>query len=150
MTTFIGTPVSSAGQSGRYTNEENLNKCFGSENIRIWSNVDNTTDTKDSDRILAALNNADTYIDDALRSGEYLIPLEPINSSYGLIERIATLLAGYYLYEPRGFDDESSEEQNKLSTLYKDAMIQLAKIQSRQLKINCVKAKTFPTGPAVV
>lgn len=150
MTTFTGTPVSSAGQTGRYTNETNLNNKFGSENIRLWSQVNNSVTTKDSDRILAALNQADSVIDDALRNGRYLVPLQPINVTYGVVERIATIYAGFYLYEARGFDDESTEEQNKLSLLKTEADNLLKKIQSSQIHLNCVGIKRpSPTGPFI-
>ncbi|MCX5658579.1 MAG: DUF1320 family protein [Planctomycetota bacterium] len=89
-----------------YATQADLELAFGRDNIRAWSNLDNTSANADADRIAAALAWADEYLHSRLRGGRYALPLTPTAGGLAQVVEWASSLAAWKLYTARGLRDE--------------------------------------------
>jgi phage gp36-like protein len=94
------TPVTSGDASGYYATQDDVENRFGIDNIRIWSQLDNTVETADETRIQAALDYADAYINAFFRGSQYAAPL--VFATGGDVAKVwAATIAGEWLFRSR-------------------------------------------------
>ena len=91
--------------SGAYTTRALLYARFGRLNVLKWAELDNdgTETTEATERIDYQCGVVSYEIDDTLRTIYDNLPFDPVPVT---ITNIATEMAGYYLYNARGIEDE--------------------------------------------
>jgi len=96
---------------GRYAAQSDVEAVFGTANVAVWSNLDSDSTTANTSRIASAIAVAEQSIDDRLRGGPYSLPLTAVGSG-GLVTVTdwAARLAGVWLYESRGVEDETANQ----------------------------------------
>jgi len=103
------TPISAGSASGRYAVQGDVESQFGIDNVRVWSQLDNSQTTADVSRIQQALDFADGRIISTFANfGNYVTPLAPIGTDAALVTRWAAVIAGAWLYQSRGLRDDGS------------------------------------------
>ncbi len=91
--------------SSAYCTKSNIEDVFGVENVKQWSDLDNTG-VADTDRITRSIDVASERIDDAARVTSYTIPLADEDATTSeTITDLAATLAGIWLYDARGSQD---------------------------------------------
>jgi phage gp36-like protein len=106
----IATPISAGTAIGRYAAQSDVESQFGIDNVRAWSQLDNSQTTADMSRIQAALDFADAKIISTFANyGNYVSPLAPIADGVELVKRWAAVIAGAWLYQSRGLRDNDAE-----------------------------------------
>src|ERR1700722_17670294 len=104
------TPISAGSAAGRYAAQSDVESQFGIDNVRVWSQLDNSQTTADVSRIQQSLDFADGKIISTFANfGNYVTPLAPIGTDAALVTRWAAVIAGAWLYQSRGLRDENSE-----------------------------------------
>jgi hypothetical protein len=103
-----------------YCSRRDVEIKFGSENVRTWADMDNDGDwSAVQQRINQAIRWADRYIENKLRYTQYVIPLVPDGvDALEDIKDIAARLAGYWLYDSRGVDEQDPDGRpiNRMDT----------------------------------
>jgi phage gp36-like protein len=103
---IIATTISPPAAVGRYASQSDIESQFGIDNVRVWSQLDNSLTTADLTRIQSALDFADAKIISTFAQfGNYATPLNPINEGIPLARRWAAVIAGTWLYQSRGLRD---------------------------------------------
>jgi hypothetical protein len=86
-----------------YITQANIEDVAGTQNVLVWSNLDNTTTTADTDRIAAAISWAEARAHTRLRD-RFLIPLQAeegvLSDNYDVTDTLAKLAASW-LYSNR-------------------------------------------------
>lgn len=136
--TLYTVPAVVTTASGIYAVQSDLERKFGTENIRLWSNLDNADLIANVLSIQAALDYAENVIEDRFRNGRYVLPFNPKPK---VVKEWTTCLAGAWLYSNRGFDDQGGEagEESSRLTRIKDAAhneIDAYTAGSRQLNVD--------------
>lgn len=104
------TPITAGSAVGIYAAQSDVESQFGIDNVRVWSQLDNTQTAADVSRIQQALNYADGKIISTFANyGNYVTPLAPLGTDVALVTRWAAVIAGAWLYQSRGLRDEDSE-----------------------------------------
>ena len=143
----IATPLPSSPVSGRYAAQSDVESQFGVNNVRVWSQLDNTLTTADETRIQQALDFADARIISTFAGfGNYVTPLSPLGTDAALVTRWAAVLAGAWLYQSRGLRDDDSQKDH-VSLLLSDVVAQMMKYRATE-KLNA--ARRWPTATAPV
>lgn len=142
------TPIDEGSAAGRYAAQCDVESQFGIDNIRVWSQLDNTQATADVARIQQALNYADGMIISTFANfGNYVTPLAPIGTDAVLVTRWAAVIAGAWLYQSRGMRDEDSEGDH-LAGLLKQVEAEMLRYRANE-KLNAARrwpAATAPVG----
>jgi phage gp36-like protein len=142
-----GTPVSESPVSGRYASQSDVESQFGVNNVRVWSQLDNSVTTADESRIQQALNFADARIISTFANfGNYVTPLAPLGTDAALVTRWAAVIAGAWLYQSRGLRDDDSQKDH-VSLLLSDVVAQMMRYRASE-KLNA--ARRWPTATAPV
>jgi len=107
---ITATPITSGSAAGRYAAQSDVESQFGVNNIRVWSQLDNTQVTADVSRIQQSLDYADAKIISIFANyGNYVTPLAPIGTDGALVTRWAAVIAGVWLYQSRGMRDDDPQ-----------------------------------------
>lgn len=104
------TPIDFGSAVGRYAAQSDVESQFGVDNVRVWSQLDNSVTTADVSRIQTALDFADAKIISAFMNfGNYVTPLAPIGTDAALVTRWASVIAGAWLYQSRGLREDDAQ-----------------------------------------
>jgi phage gp36-like protein len=107
---ITATPICAGSAVGRYAAQSDVESQFGTDNVRVWSQLDNAVPTADVSRIQTALDFADAkIISTFMNFGNYVTPLAPIGTDAALVTRWAAVVAGAWLYQSRGIRDDESQ-----------------------------------------
>ena len=100
-----------------YATQANVEAIFGASNVNKWANIeqDGVAATITA-RIVLALENADSTINDYLRDSRYTIPFTSSPLPLSLVDTAARL-AGIWLYESRGVVDMDMETEKPIHKL---------------------------------
>jgi phage gp36-like protein len=123
--------------------QSDIENAFGIDNVRIWSNLDGSTDVADTNRIAAAIAYAEDYIDSRFRGSRFVVPF---SSPTPLIVNWCARLAGMWLYESR---PESGDEGKNFSELRNEVELEISQCLAGIIKLNAPWVYTRQ-GPAVV
>ena len=134
--------------NGRYIKSTDLENFFGFRNIITYSRLDGTETTRDGNRVQAAIDYAEDYVDDRLRNGPYVIPLPQAPSALKTIIDIVVRIAGVWLYQSRGVRDD--DENDKMQAHRDRAEEMLNMILSGQMKLDAPRTGTQPTAMVIV
>ena len=124
----------------RYSVAADVVNEYGYENVRAWADLEATgnaiTDATIAARIAYQCSAADALIDAHLRCSNlsFLLPLQTVPL---LITKISAIIAGYWLYHPRGTRDmdQKGEAVDILTATYKEHLHWLDMIAHDQLKL---------------
>ena len=92
------------GSTGRYASLARMENIFGRFNVSVWAKIEDVPTGDVDARIAEAIADADDYIDGQLRGS--VVKVLPIVDPPRIITRIASTLAGIWLYETRGVRDQ--------------------------------------------
>lgn len=143
--THIPSPLLSA--IGRYATQADLESFFGTDNIRLWSNLANDSLDADVSRIQLAIDHAEAQVDLRLAGGPYAIPIQ-LNSGSILLRHWVAILAGLFLRVSRG-DLDPDNSSSSYADLRQSVLRQLASVRSGALVLPAVRLSTTPTSPIV-
>lgn len=142
------TPINDGSAAGQYAAQSDVESQFGIDNVRVWSQLDNTVCTADVAQIQQALNYADGMIISTFANfGNYVTPLAPVGTDAVLVTRWAAVIAGAWLYQSRGFRDEDVEGDH-LAKLLKEVEGEMLRYRAGE-KLNAARrwpAATAPVG----
>ena len=134
---------------GVYISRDNIEAVFGVDRVEAWASLtDDDTSTDITNRITEAINYAEGYFDAMFRGSQYLIPLEASGSSLILVQSLIATIAGSWLYNLRGMDDELL--QNKLDRMEEKAEHTLQKILSGQLQLDATLQYSHWDAPEAI
>lgn len=130
-----------------YADGPDLEARFGVEQIKRWSQLDNSVSGVDADRVQLALDSADDEIDNFMRGGPFAVPLAPVNAT---MTRWACAIAAHWLYVNRGVKD-SDAVGDKLSDLVDQARGEMGLLRNNLTRMD-LTAGQYPqtTAPVVV
>lgn len=134
--------------STMYCTQADIETTFGQFNVSKWADRDNDGDgTKIAARIARALEVGASKVDDALRGGRYALPFsDPVPI---VIREAAAKLAGVWLYEGRGLEDNGDGQPlHRLSAVRRDAEKDLRMIRAGTMLLATTPAVT--TTPQVL
>jgi hypothetical protein len=141
----IATPISAGSAVGRYAAQSDVESQFGIDNVRTWSQLDNSLTSADVSRIQAALDYADAKIISTFANfGNYVTPLAPIADGIALVTRWAAVIAGAWLYQSRGLRDNDPVGDHIAGL---KAIVEMEMLRYRAIeKLNA--ARRWPVGTA--
>lgn len=145
-TSITGTPVT--GESaGSYIIQADIENVFGTSNVQKWSQLDNDFDIADTTRITTAITYAEERVENRFRESRYALPFSPISNE---IKEWCAKLAGIWLYQSRGQDDDN-EEGNKLEQLRKNVEDAISMCLAGITKLNTGRHdEAAPTAPIFI
>jgi phage gp36-like protein len=145
---ITATPIESGPAIGRYAQQSDVESQFGVNNVRIWSQLDNTQTVADVSRIQQALNFADAKIISTFANyGNYVTPLAPLGTDAAMVTRWAAVISGAWLYQSRGLRDNDSEGDH-VARLAAAVEAEMLRYRSAE-KLNAARrwpTSTAPTG----
>lgn len=136
-----------------YSTQADIESLFGVENVKQWSNLDNAADEADTDRIAAAIVQADAEIDDIMRNSIYAVPLVGTQGTLTQITNISAKLAGCWLYRARGTNevDEGGKPIDRMQAIRKEAMGKLYRYVAGAESLPAARSGSHqPTAPTVI
>lgn len=142
LETDVGSPPTQEGQDMAYCTQSDIEQIFGVRNVATWSNLDNSSTSADGPRINAAIEYARTWLDDRFAGGRYQLPLTTDGSNVpSTIRDLAARLAGVWLYESRGMDeqDENGRPFNRLAFHRRYVERQVLRFISERDLLNAVR-----------
>jgi phage gp36-like protein len=123
-----------------YSVRADIEAQYGQSNVEKWADLDGLRRTATIDaRIAWAIENADSYIDDRLREGPYVLPFA---STPTRIKFMSARLAGVMLYESRGAVDFDADgkAQDQLRWQRSSVDRDIRDILSRRLRLDAEQA----------
>jgi phage gp36-like protein len=142
------TPICAGSAVGRYAAQSDVESQFGIDNVRVWSQLDNSQTAANVSRIQLALDYADGRIISTFANfGNYVTPLAPIGTDAALVTRWAAVIAGAWLYQSRGLRDDDSQG-NHVAQLQSQVEAEMLRYRGSE-KLNATRrwpAATAPTG----
>ena len=100
-----------------YCTKSDIENVFGVENVKTWSDLDNSG-SADTTRITQAIAVADDRIDDVARVIDYTVPLANASGSTpDTVKDLSATFAGIWLYEARGSQDYNPQTGEVLHRL---------------------------------
>ncbi len=135
---------------GTYIGQSDIEDVFGKSNVSRWANIDNTDDptVATQSRITSAIAYAERLVEARLRDRQYAIPLTASSGSLDVIVDVCAKLAGAWLYESRGIDDEDAATATTARKKEADRMLNM--ILSGQVVLAASPNHNGPTAPIVV
>lgn len=88
-----------------YILQSDLERRWGVSAVRQWSNLENSTLTANTANIAAAIEWAESEINNRFRGSKFCVPIQPGESRQTLVGW-CTAYAGYRLYGARGIRDQ--------------------------------------------
>lgn len=144
------TPNEQLEIAGRYASYAGMRAKFGGTSLRKWAAVDGTENhSQIVETITAAIQSADTYVDDFLLGCPYDIPF--VTAIPPTIRECANVLAGVLLYEAQGIvDSEAGQEaQGRFKVNRQMAMRTLARIKGGFISLTDATGNAISRGSAV-
>jgi phage gp36-like protein len=140
-------PSDLSGVTAYYADGADLEARFGVEQIKRWSQLDNSTSAVDADRVQLALDSADAEIDNFMRGGPFVVPMNPVNTTF---TKWACAIAAHWLYVNRGVKDADAVG-DKLSDLVDDARGEMGLLRNHLTRMEIDRAHSMmSTAPVVV
>lgn len=133
---------------GMYISQTDLEDTFGTSNVRQWSNLDNTTGSANTSRIAAAIDWAESRVNDRLRGGKYTVPISAGAYSLPTLKAWCTGLAAWRLYIARGLRDQDQymgQLQGHHDLVEKELDDVLSGVTSPDFAISRASQPTAPT-----
>jgi len=125
-----------------YCTQAQIEDVFGIENVKQWSDLDNSLVT-DTARIARAIAVVSERIDDVVRITNYKIPLADEDAAISAsISDLAATLAGIWLYEARGsqdFNPQTGEVAHRLEFKRQRVEQMLSDIRDQRIRLNALK-----------
>ena len=146
---ITATPITTSSAVGQFAAQADIESKFGIDNVRVWSQLDNTQTTADTGRIQSALNYADAKILGVFANfGNYAKPFTPLGTDATIVTRWAAILAGAWLYQSRGLRDQDPDGDHiaKLAAAVETEMLQYRATE----KLNAVRRWPTATSPTAV
>jgi phage gp36-like protein len=141
------TPITAGSAAGRYAAQSDVESQFGIDNVRVWSQLDNSQACADVSRIQQALDYADAKIISAFMNfGNYVTPLAPIGTDIALVTRWAAVIAGAWLYQSRGLRDDDPEGDH-VAQLQTQVAAEMLRYRGNE-KLNAARRWPAATAPA--
>ena len=106
-----------------YISQTNIEDVYGTENVRVWSNMDSESETTDTARVARMIAIAESKVNAKFRGSAYTVPLS--GTDLPLVQDWCARLAGGLLYRARGAQD-TNEPVNGASTAETDVMAEIA------------------------
>jgi hypothetical protein len=120
---------------------------FGADNVRVWSQLDNSQTTADISRIQQALDYADARIISVFaQMGNYVTPLSPLGTDAAIVSRWAAVIGGAWLYQSRGLRDNDSQGDH-IASLQGQADAEMLRYRASE---KLFAARRWPTATAPV
>lgn len=142
-----GAPSDINAVAGYYADGPDLEARFGVEQVKRWSQLDNSSSSVDSDRCQIAIDHADDEIDNFMRGGPFAVPLTPVNAT---MTKWATAIAAHWLYVNRGVKD-SDLVGDKLADLVEEARSEMGQLRNHLLRMDIDRSHALmSTAPVVV
>jgi phage gp36-like protein len=143
--------VSSIGGSvatdGSYITQGDIEDRWGSGNVVIWSDLNNT-DTIDGDRVTRAINYAEAFVEDKFRRTNYQVPFT--QTPKVLIDWMA-VIAGWWLLNSRVEHLGDNADNEGVQLQYDEALRQISEYQSGQSVLDTgLVEDSQPEAPVVV
>jgi hypothetical protein len=139
---------------GKYISQSDIEDVFGTENVKVWSNLNNDAETADTVRIARAIDFAEEEIENRFRDGQYAIPFSGTSGTPKVLVDWIAKLAGMWLYEsrPQKFTTEDEEsEQINFGRMKKQMEKDINAYTSGQRRMALVLAESdSPTAPATI
>ena len=142
--------------AGVYADQSDVENVFGTTNVAVWSNLENTGTgsqvVANSTRIQLALNYADAQINGRFLGGPFLTPISGALASQ-LCRDWAAKIAGVWLYESRGqldvltTDAGGQRPYNKYAGLIKEVYAQMQRYKGGALSWDAPRRWPGPTAP---
>lgn len=134
-----------------YCTRADIEDLFGAVNVAKWADLDSGQDADTiAARIVRAIAVASARIDDRLRDGPYVLP---INGDPPTLVNLCASLAGLWLYESRGVQDVSAETgmpMHRLRWFSEQAEKTLKDLRAGVLRLNVALQGYGTTAPMVV
>ena len=122
-----------------YSTRADVELIYGRDNVSKWADVNNNGDLKEiTARVTFSIKSADDFIEDALRSGPYVVPLvfiAPATALSQTIINLSAMKAGFVLYSSRGIVDAADSEKNQLAPQLKKVMTTIRTILDGRLTL---------------
>lgn len=139
---------------GRYIQQSDLENVFGSDNIVVWSNLDNSTDSANTTRINAAISYAEEDVENRFRDGRYTVPFVGASGSIPkvIVDWMAKI-AGAWLYEsrPQKFTEDENSEEINFGRIRRHVDTDIKLYVSGQRRVNLALAeRSTPSAPIVL
>lgn len=139
---------------GAYITTADLNAEWGTENVVLWSNLDNTSASANTTRIAAAIDYAEGYVESRMRKLRYLVPFSfGSTGAEALFKRLMSVFAGDWLASPRAAvvnDDLEATDLNQIQAKRKWAENQIDMINSGQMQPDLTASGDDVRAPFVV
>lgn len=134
-----------------YCTQADIEAIFGTANVATWSNLGNSSTTADTNRIAAAIEEADAEVDGRFRGSQYALPLATATAATPMaIKVIAARIAGASLYESRSIVTVSEDETptgSKVAAARREAHRSMDRYLSGRASLDAVKEGTGSVGP---
>jgi len=127
--------------------QADLEKRFGTSNVTVWSDLENTG-SADTDRIAEALAIGQAKVRDKFRLGPYTVPFEGTEADLRPVKDLMLVYAGAWLYFSRGLQDTSVNE--RMQDLADRADAEIREYFSGRARLGATRAETMPTAPIVI
>jgi len=127
-----------------YSTRAQIEARFGTSNVTAWADLNNNGNAGEiTARIEDAIAAADAQIDDRLRGGPYAVPFDA-ETLPRTIREIAVALAGVWLYEARGTDQQDGQGRpvHKLAAAKAEAELRLTMILDGRLRLDLERVTT--------
>jgi len=136
-----------------YATRTDVENVFGKGNVTKWADVEGENNaTFVTTRVTEALSYADERVDDMLRDGPYVLPLQKTDGTTPRTVRdCAAKLAGLWLYESRGIREEADESSpSPLSRMAKNVERTLDSINAGLIRLDVPLSDTNGFAPSGV
>ncbi|MGD0771118.1 MAG: hypothetical protein ABSB42_23275 [Tepidisphaeraceae bacterium] len=144
---IIATPITAGSAAGRYAAQSDVESQFGIDNVRVWSQLDNTQTSADVSRIQQSLDYADGKIISTFADyGNYVTPLAPMGTDVSLVTRWAAVIAGAWLYQSRGLRDDDGQGDH-IARLQGQVDAEMLRYRGNE-KLNAARRWPAATAPA--
>ena len=143
---ITATPITAGSAAGIYAAQSDVESQFGIDNVRVWSQLDNTQTLADVSRIQQSLDYADGRIISAFANfGNYVTPLAPLGTDIALVTRWAAVIAGAWLYQSRGLRDDDTQGDH-VAQLQSQVEAEMLRYRGNE-KLNAARRWPTATGP---
>ena len=150
---FIMNPCGGFLIMPRFTTKQDLYDRFGVENVNAWSDL-NGGQTDNDDRINAALDNGEYWVENQLGRSRYQTPMSFTGSPKDpMVIDWIIIKAGDWLYTSRSLrrGSRTDEDNNRPPQMLKQVKIEIAEVLAGKFTVNMTLRKNpRPTGPTCV
>lgn len=135
--------------AGRYATQADIESAVGAENVRVWSNLENTDELADAGRVTDALQYADALIDAMLAEGPYRVPLQ-LGAGEVLVRHWAARLAAVWLWRGRA-PAQNDDAHSGMREMQQAVLDEIAQVRRGAKRIDAAHSQSPQTNcPAVI